>query len=168
MKRTVAIISTMLAVLVLVAAASGCSTSKLTKFGWATFQVPNGYTQVNDLVDNVAISTSSDTDPLNFKLDERTIRLQPKVRQETFPNAKTFMENTVDQSSGVEIETVEAGDYVWYVAPFTAKNAQDSVYGYADVNDEWCVGFTAYYMAVDDPDLMTVLETLQINESKLP
>ncbi|MBO4364709.1 MAG: hypothetical protein J5804_00265 [Eggerthellaceae bacterium] len=168
MKRSVAITSAMLTILVLVAAISGCATSKLTSFGWAKFQVPDGYVQVDDLVDCVTISTSSDTDPLNFRLDERTIRLGPKVRQETFPDAKTFMEGTVDQSSGVEIEVIEAGDYVWYVAPFTFKDEQDSVYGYADVNDEQCVGFTAYYMSIDDPDLMTVLETLQVNESKLP
>ena len=151
-----------------VAALSACSSGGLTDFGWAKFQMPDGYVEAHGLVDDVTISTSADTDPLNFKLDDRTIQLRPKVREAAFPSAEAAMTAILEKNGGGEVQSFEAGGRTWYAAPFSVKNEGDSVYGYTDVNAERCVGFNAYYMGIDDPDLLTVLETLEINESKLP
>lgn len=151
-----------------VAVLAACSSDGLTDFGWAKFKMPEGYVEANGLVDEVTISTSADTDPLNFKLDDRTIQLRPKVREQAFPSAEAAMTAILEKNGGGKVQSFEAGGRTWYAAPFSVKNEGDSVYGYTDVNTERCVGFNAYYMGIDDPDLLTVLETLEIDESKLP
>ena len=132
--------------------------------------MPDGYVQVDGLVNNVTISTSKDTDPLNYKLDECTIVLGPKVREAAWPDAESGLAGLVGKSPDRygDVKTVEIGGREWHVVPFSFMDTQDSVMGYADVNGERCVGFTAYYMDLDDPALQTVLETLEINEAKLP
>ena len=136
-----------------------------TDFGWVKYQVPEGYTQVNDLVQCATISVSADTDPLNYKLDEKTIRITPKVREGAWPDAKRGLEM---HAPDAKLESAEIGGLTYYVTTFRTKEPNDSVMDYADITDTRCIGFVAYYMGFDDPDLQTVLSTIEVNEAKLP
>ena len=107
--------------------------SRTVDIGWATFEMPDGYVQISDLPDHAMISTSADTDPKNFILEEMMI-----------------------------------GNRQWYISAYTFREENDSVSGCADITDSRCVIFTAYYMTINDPDLQKVLETLRIDDSKLP
>ena len=151
-------------VLLVAFALTACSGGP-TDFGWVKYQVPEGYTQVNDLVQCATISVSADTDPLNYKLDEKTIRITPKVREGAWPDAKRGLEM---HAPDAKLESAEIGGLTYYVTTFRTKEPNDSVMGYADVNDKRCVGFIAHYMDFDDPALQTVLSTIEINEAKLP
>ena len=72
-----------------------------TDFGWVKYQVPEGYTQVNDLVQCATISVSADTDPLNYKLDEKTIRImQARQNLQMDPNV-------VNTTNVLDIELVD-------------------------------------------------------------
>ena len=174
MKKLIVILCAALTALALAACASGSpsasSAAKLTDFGWASFQVPDGYVKVNDLVQNVAISTSKDTDPVNLKLDDKTIRIVLKVREGAWPSAEEGLKLQLSKypDTDPDLKELEIGGRTFYVTPFTVKEKDDSVMGYADVNDKRCIGFIAYYMDVDDPALATVLESLKIDESKMP
>ena len=156
--------------LMLVACAGGPAASKRVNCEWGSFDMPDGYVQIDDLAKNATISTSSDTDPNNFKLDERTIRLVVKARDGGWSSAQSGMEKQAskypDKYAGVE--SVWIGDREWHVSPYTFKDKGDSVVGSTDVTGSRCVSFEAYYMSLDDPDLQKVLETLEIDESKLP
>ena len=158
-------------VAVLLAACAGCSAvGKSVDCGWGSFDMPDGYVQVDDLVDHVTISTSSDTDPRNFKLDERTIQLAPKVRDNGWPSAQGGMEKQAGKypEKYAGVKPVWIGDREWYVSSYTFEDEGDSVVGSTDVTDSRCIVFQAYFMNLDDPDLQKVLETLVIDESKLP
>ena len=170
MRKLIIAVCMVCAIAALAACSGGAGSSKLTDFGWASFEMPDGYVQVDGLVNDVTISTSKDTDPMNYKLDESTIVLSPKVREAAWPDAESGLAGLVGKSPDRygDMKTVEIGGREWHIVPFTFKDAQDSVMGYADVNDKRCVGFTAYYMGIDDPALQTVLGTLEINEAKLP
>ena len=156
---------------VLLAACAGCSAAgKSVDCGWGSFDLPDGYVQIDDLPDHATISTSSDTDPKNYKLDERTIQIAPKVRDSGWSSAQSGMEKQAskypDKFAGVE--SVRIGDRDWHVSAYTFKDEGDSVMGSTDVTGSRCIVFQAYYMSLDDPDLQKVLETLVIDESKLP
>lgn len=160
-----------LAAAVLLAVCAGCSAAgKSVDCRWGSFDMPDGYVQVDDLANNVTISTSSETDPRNFKLDERTIQLAPKVRDNGWSSAKDGMEKQAGKcpEKYAGVESVRIGDREWYVSSYTFKDEGDSVVGSTDVTDTRCIVFQAYYMSLDDPDLQKVLETLVIDESKLP
>lgn len=156
---------------VLLAACSGCSAAgKSVDCEWGSFDMPDGYVQVDDLAGNVTISTSGDTDPKNFKLDERTIQIAPKVRDDGWSSAQSGMEKQAGKypEKYAGVESVRIGDREWYVSAYTFKDEGDSVVGSTDVTESRCIVFQAYYMNLDDPDLQKVLETLVIDESKLP
>lgn len=163
-----------LAVLAVLAGASlaACAggAGKSVDIGWATFEMPNGYVQVDDLPYHATISTSADTDPRNFKLEERTIQIAPKVRESAWSSAQSGMEKQASKYPNKygDVEEVTIGDRQWYVSAYTYKDKNDSVAGCADLTGSRCVIFTAYYMNLDNPDLQKVLETLEIDDSKLP
>ena len=150
---------------------AGCSAAgKSVDCGWGSFDMPDGYVQVDDLANHVTISTSGDTDPRNFKLDERTIQLAPKARDNGWSSAQSGMEKQAEKypEKYASVESVRIGDREWYVSSYTFKDEGDSVVGSTDVTGSRCIVFQAYYMDLDDPDLQKVLETLVIDESKLP
>ena len=168
--RVIAIACAIAAIVSLAACAGGSAAGKRIDVGWASFEMPNGYVQVDDLVNHATISTSADTDPKNFKLDERTIQLAPKARDGGWSSAQSGMAKQASKypDKYAEVKTVTIGDREWFVSAYTFNNAGDSVVGSTDVTGSRCAVFTAYYMGLDDPDLKKVLETLEIDESKLP
>ena len=177
MKKTISIVLSLLAVFAvaaLVACSSGtqsqsqASKPALTDFGWAKYQVPEGYVQVDDQEDCISISKSEDTDRAHFKIEEPTIMLRVKERNEDYPDAEIFVTKTVELTSNTYLGTVEAGGLTWHIGTVSFKGKEDSVFGYTDVTDDKCISFTAYYLDKDDPDLMTVLDTLELDEANLP
>ena len=144
--------------------------ARAVDIGWAAFEMPDGYVQVSDLPDHAMISTSADTDPKNFILEERTIQIAPKVRESAWPDARSGMTRQVDKypDKYADIEEMTIGNRQWYISAYTFREENDSVSGCADITDSRCVVFTAYYMTISDPDLQKVLETLRIDDSKLP
>lgn len=144
--------------------------SRTVDIGWATLEMPDGYVQISDLPDHAMISTSADTDPKNFILEERTIQIAPKVCESAWPDARSGMTRQVDKypEKYTDIEEMMIGNRQWYISAYTFREENDSVSGCADITDSRCVIFTAYYMTINDPDLQKVLETLRIDDSKLP
>ncbi len=67
-----------------------------------------------------------------------------------------------------DIEEMTIGNRQWYISAYTFMEENDSVMGYADITDTRCVVFIACYMKINDSDLQKVLETLRIDDSKLP
>lgn len=124
--------------------------SNLTDFEWVKFEMPAGYSDAKESDYYVTIR-QDDNDKHCMKISERTLTGGKTA-------AELAAEKADDRYTPGESFIVNSRE--WYPVSFQF-NKEDSVILYSDVDERNAAEITVYQMTQDDPDVQTVLNSIE-------
>ena len=173
LRKNIAIVFATLATAVMLCLAlAGCSSAPTKASNeWLSYDVPQGYQVVNESENGLGISTSKDTDIRLNKFGGGTIWVGLWPYGSSEHSAADVIANKLKGDklgNYTDIGTRTFAGREFHLMTISCPNGTPGIRGCADLNDSAAIELILYDVSLDDDKVKTVLESLTIDESKVP